>query len=267
MGQNPIHHSLKLVSSHCLCHFFLLTGRTSKILPPAPSWVPCTKSQSCVSKPGLARGQLQCGLPKQLQPLLGIYLLHLPGLQGDSLPCHGLHLGLQGNLCSRAQSTSCPSFCNDLGVCRVVHLTSLHVLLHLQVSRYFFPLLIRLSQRHCHHCSQLWAQPWTVCLCAGWNWLNKGGFQHLLTEAALIGLLLPKFCHAYTIQSFNYTSDLLPDPGCNYTTKEILVLQTQSLQLWKNASKEHSCENVCIEAHVYVMLLSVWSFVQKSSFV
>lgn len=96
---------------------------------------------------------------------------------------------------------------------------------------------------------------------------HKGSFQYLLTEAALIGPLLPKSCHAYTIQSFNYTSDLLPNPACNYATKEILVLQTQSLRLWKNAFKEHSCENVCIEALVYVMLLSVWSFVQKSSFV
>lgn len=93
---------------------------------------------------------------------------------------------------------------------------------------------------------------------------HKGSFQYLLTEAALIGPLLPKSCHAYTIQSFNYTSDRLPNPACNYTTKEILVLQTQSLQLWKNAFKERSCENVCMEAHVYMMLLSVWSFVLKS---
>ncbi|KAK4830119.1 hypothetical protein QYF61_008546, partial [Mycteria americana] len=38
----------------------------------------------------------------------------LHGLQGDSLPHHGLHHGLQGNLCSGAWSTSSPSFFTDL---------------------------------------------------------------------------------------------------------------------------------------------------------
>ncbi|KAK4811166.1 hypothetical protein QYF61_019797 [Mycteria americana] len=46
----------------------------------------------------------------------------LHGLQGDSLPHHGLHHGLQGNLCSGTWSTSFPSFFTDLGVCRVQNL-------------------------------------------------------------------------------------------------------------------------------------------------
>ncbi|KAK4821964.1 hypothetical protein QYF61_004968 [Mycteria americana] len=56
--------------------------------------------------------------------------MDLHGLQGDSLPHHGLHHGLQGNLCSSAWSTSCPpsaltlvwcSFFNYLkGGCREV---------------------------------------------------------------------------------------------------------------------------------------------------
>jgi len=50
--------------------------------------------------------------------------MDLHGLQSDSLPYHGLLHRLQGNLCSRAWSTSSPSFFTDLGVCGVVSLTS-----------------------------------------------------------------------------------------------------------------------------------------------
>ena len=74
----------------------------------------------------------------------------LHGLQGHSLPHHGLHHGLQGNLCSGTWSTSSPSFFPDLGVCRVVSLTSSHPSLQLQLllRRNFFPFLNMLSQRH-----------------------------------------------------------------------------------------------------------------------
>ncbi|KAK4826200.1 hypothetical protein QYF61_006144 [Mycteria americana] len=91
------------------------------------------------------------------QPPLGIHLLwhgvlhglqvdisstiNLHGLQGDSLPHHGLHHGLQGNLCSGAWSTSSPSFFTGLGVCRVVSLTYSHSSLQLQLHRFFPPLL------------------------------------------------------------------------------------------------------------------------------
>ncbi|KAM9590921.1 uncharacterized protein ACIBXB_005956 [Morphnus guianensis] len=85
---------------------------------------------------------LQRGLPTGSQPPSGTHLLRcgvlhglqvdicatvdLHGLQGDSLPHHGLHHGLQGNLCSGAWSISSPSFFTDLGVRRVVSLTCSH---------------------------------------------------------------------------------------------------------------------------------------------
>jgi len=94
-----------------------------------PAWVP-TGSQV------LPANLLQCGLSTWSQPPPGIPLLRrgvlpglqvglcslvgLHGLQGHSLSHHGL---LQGNLCSSAWSTSCPSFCTDRGVCRVGALT------------------------------------------------------------------------------------------------------------------------------------------------
>lgn len=44
--------------------------------------------------------------------------MDLQGLQ-DILPHHGLHPGLQGNLCSCSWSSSCPSIFSDLGVHRL----------------------------------------------------------------------------------------------------------------------------------------------------
>jgi len=69
--------------------------------------------------------------------------MDLHGLQGDSLPHHGLHHGLQGRtLCSGVSSTSSPSFFTNFGVCRVVSLTSPHSSLLTAVSlQDFFPLL------------------------------------------------------------------------------------------------------------------------------
>jgi len=69
--------------------------------------------------------------------------MDLHGLQGDSLPHHGLHHELQGKaLCSGVSSTSSTSFFNDLGVCRVVSPTSSHSSLHTAVSLpSFFPSL------------------------------------------------------------------------------------------------------------------------------
>jgi len=72
---------------------------------------------------GPARSLLQHGLPIGSQPLLGTSTcsntesttseicstMDLHMLQGVSLPHHGLHHGLQGNLCSGAWSTSSPS--------------------------------------------------------------------------------------------------------------------------------------------------------------
>jgi len=106
---------------------------------------------------GPARSLLQHGLPMGSQLPLVIHLLwcwalyglqveicstiNLHGLQGDSLLCHGLLHGLQGNLCSGAWSTSSPSFLTDLGVYRVVYLTSSHLTLCCCClsSRFVFP--------------------------------------------------------------------------------------------------------------------------------
>lgn len=43
--------------------------------------------------------------------------------QGTQLPHQGLLQGLQGNLCSRVWSTSCPFFCIDVNVCGAAFLT------------------------------------------------------------------------------------------------------------------------------------------------
>jgi len=61
------------------------------------------------------------------------------GLQVESLPLHGLHNGLQGKtLHSSIWSTYSSSSFTDLGVCRVVSLTSSHSSLSTAVSQQFF---------------------------------------------------------------------------------------------------------------------------------
>jgi len=118
---------------------------------------------------GPAMSLLQCGLPTGSQPASGIHLpwrgvlrgLHveicstmdLHGLQGHSLPHHGLPHGLEGNLCSGTWSTSSPSF-TDLGVCRVVTLRYSNYSLWLQIAvmQVFSPFLNMLSQRRYHRC-------------------------------------------------------------------------------------------------------------------
>jgi len=61
------------------------------------------------------------------------------GLQGASLPQHGLHSGMQGKkICFSIWSTSSPSFFTDLGVCRVVSFTSSHSSLLTATSPQFF---------------------------------------------------------------------------------------------------------------------------------
>ena len=64
----------------------------------------------------------------------------LHGLQGDSLPHHGLYHRLQGNLCPGTWSTSSLSFFTDLGVYRVVSLI-FSLLSSAAVAQGFFPLL------------------------------------------------------------------------------------------------------------------------------
>jgi len=113
---------------------------------------PCQQTCSTVGSSlheatGPARSLLQCGLPTGSHPpapawghpwAAGRDLLHRepPWAAGHSLPHQGLLHGLQGNLCPDAWSTSTPSFCTDLGVCRAVSLTSSHFSLLLEKCTY-----------------------------------------------------------------------------------------------------------------------------------
>jgi len=116
--------------------------------PPAPAWCPFHRLQVDICS-----------------------TVGLHGLQGDSLPHHGLHHELQGKtLCSGVPSNSSPSFFTDLGVCRVVSLTLSHSSLLTAISPQFFLLLLKyvitiadwlgLGQRRVH-------------LRAGWHWLYQ----------------------------------------------------------------------------------------------
>jgi len=93
-------------------------GVTSPASRPAPAWALHGVTASFTHSPAPAWGPFH-GL---LMDLCSTVDLH--GLQGDSLPHHGLLHGLQGNLCSSTWSTSSSSFFTDLGVCRIVSLTS-----------------------------------------------------------------------------------------------------------------------------------------------
>jgi len=80
-----------------------------------------------------------------------------------------------------------PSFCTDLGLCRVVPLIYSHSSLPAAVVLQFFhPFLNLLSQRHCHR--RWWARPWPAAGLS-WSWLalasldTGGSFWQLLTEA------------------------------------------------------------------------------------
>jgi len=113
-------------------------GVTSPDRKPAPAWAlrGVTASFGCI--PLLWHGVLP-GLQVEI-----CCTMDLHGLQGHSLPRHGLHHRLHGNLCSGTWSTSSPSlFFTDLGVCSVVSLTYSHSSLRLQ--GFFSPSLI------CYH--------------------------------------------------------------------------------------------------------------------
>ncbi|KAM9591174.1 uncharacterized protein ACIBXB_006073 [Morphnus guianensis] len=126
----------------------------------------------------------------------------LHGLQGDNLRHHGLHHGVQGNLCSGTYSTSSPSF-TDLGVCRVVSLTYSHSSLPAAVAQHFFPLLKNVITE---------ALPLLLigsALASGGSVLeladigfvrHRGSFQQLLIEATPVTPPLPKPCHTNPIQ-------------------------------------------------------------------
>ncbi|KAK4810648.1 hypothetical protein QYF61_007385 [Mycteria americana] len=145
-------------------------------------------------------GLLQCGLSMGSQlPSGHIHLLRhgvlyglqedicstvdLHGLQGDSLPHHGLHHELQGNLCPGAWSTSSSSFFTDLGVCRVVSLTYSHSSFPAAVVQQFLPLLkyVITEALPPSLMGSALASSGSVLEPAGIG--HGGNFWHLLTEA------------------------------------------------------------------------------------
>ena len=100
------------------------------------------------SQPALGNHLLQCGVLHGLQVEICSTVDH-HGLQWNALPPHGLHHRLQGNLCPGAWSTSCPSFCTDLGVFRVLTPISYWKMPLCRVVFFFF--VNMLSQKWCHH--------------------------------------------------------------------------------------------------------------------
>ena len=187
-----------------LCHFPPQLDRGRK-----------TEQKVCGSREGQGKltHQLLSQAKQTRQPPSGIRLLFcgvlhhicstvdIHGLQGDSLPRHGLLHGLQGNLCSGVSSPSSPSFFTDLGVCRVVSLT------------------VSLVSSHC--CSCCCAATFSLLKCiilevlpptlmgsalasggstfepAGIGSVgHRGRFWQLLTEATPVAPPLPKPCHA-----------------------------------------------------------------------
>jgi len=129
-------------------------GVTSPASKPAPAWAPLSAwGQSSCQDPAPARALhmvtapfghihlLWCGLQVEICSTVDLH-----GLQGDSLPHDGFHHGLQvKTLFSSAWSSCSPCIFTDLGVCRVVALTSSHSSLLLHVL--FSPILNTLSQR------------------------------------------------------------------------------------------------------------------------
>jgi len=88
---------------------------------PAPVQAPHRVTASFSHPPPLAWGPFH-GLQVEICSTVDLH-----GLQGDNLAHHGLHHELLGKaLCSGISSTSSTSFFTDLGVCRVVSLTSSH---------------------------------------------------------------------------------------------------------------------------------------------
>jgi len=164
---------------------------------------------------------IQHGLPMGSQPpsdihllrwcslpwATGGYLLHcgLRGLQGNSLPHHGLHHELPGKtLCSIILNIFSPSFFTDLGVCSVVSLTSSHSSLSTaifspRICFGFFSVLdyviteaLPLSLIDLASSSgESLLEP------ASTGFIKHGGsFSQLLTVATPIDPQLPKPCHA-----------------------------------------------------------------------
>lgn len=125
-----------------------------------------------------------------LQPLSGlIYLLcHgvLHGLQGDNLHHYGLHHGLQGNLCSRAWTTSSPSFFTDLGVCKVVCLTCILTSLSQLLLGSIFFLFLNMSSHMSLISSALASDRFVLELAGTGSTTYRGNLYCFLTEVTLV---------------------------------------------------------------------------------
>ncbi|KAM9590846.1 uncharacterized protein ACIBXB_005895 [Morphnus guianensis] len=163
----------------------------------------CSVGSSLHRSAGPARSLLQRRVPTGSQPPSGTHLLRcgvlhglqvdicstvdLHGLQGDSLPHHGLHHRLQGNLCSGAWSISSPSFFTDLGVRRVVSLTCSHSSLRLPntpVPTFFLLKNVITEALPLSLIGSALAGGGSFLEPAGMGSLeHRGSFQQLLTEA------------------------------------------------------------------------------------
>ena len=116
-------------------------------------------------------------------------LLHYgpPWAAGSSLSQHGLHKGLQGNLCFGTWSTSSPSFFTDLGVCRVAAVAQQILPLLKNVFTELLPLSLSGSAL---------ASGRSILELAGIDFIRHGAqFCCLLVEAAAAAPLLPGSCN------------------------------------------------------------------------
>jgi len=160
---------------------------------PAPEWAAHRVTASFRHKCALAWGPFH-GLQLDICSTVDLH-----GVQGDSLPHHGLLHELQGKtLCSGAWSTSSPSFSTDLGVCRAVSLTSSHFSLLTAIPQQVFPLLkyVIIEALPPSLMRSALASGGSVLEPAGTGSIRHGGsFWQLLTEATPVAPLLPKPCH------------------------------------------------------------------------
>jgi len=121
-------------------------------------------------------------------------------LQEHNVHHHGLHHGLQVNLCSSTRSTSSPSFFAYFGVFRVVSLTYSHSFLPASVAQQFLPwleyvitevlLLLLLG-------SDLASSSFFLELVGTGSAGHGGSFWYLLTACS--GPTLPKPCYVNLI--------------------------------------------------------------------
>jgi len=117
-----------------------------------------------------------CELLLQVLPELQVEIcstMDLHGLQGNSLPHHGLLHGLQGNLCSGAWSTSSPPSALTLGSAGVFHIFSILSPATVAVAQQLFPLLKYVIPEALPPSLTGLALASSVHLGASWHWLCR----------------------------------------------------------------------------------------------